>query len=123
MSRWASNVLPGRIRSKRNSRPSPCGHLGEVSHARLGHLGRGAVLLRQSPRVRGAPFPFARRAWIELERAPHDVNRSSVLEAGQRLFEAPLTDVAPGAGNIRPNIHPKPSHAQSVRPFSALSRA
>ena len=50
---------------------------------------------------------LARRGWVELERAPHhhDSGRLRLAgEAGERAFEAALSDEAPRAGDIRPDV-------------------
>ena len=79
---------------------------GHVRHVLL-HLscalGRDPVLLGQPlGAVAGLLHGCAR---VELEAAPRDPNLVGVLEIGQRGFEAALSDVAPRAGDVRPDLH------------------
>ncbi len=65
-------------------------------------LAAGAVLLGEMGR--GVLWALARRARIELEAAPGDLHVIAVLEALQRGLEAALADVAPGTGDIGPDL-------------------
>jgi hypothetical protein len=75
------------------SRPSPAGERLVAAHAVLLGEVRGAV--------DGALW---RRGRIELEAAPRHGDLVAVLEVGQRGLEAALADVAPGAGDVRPDL-------------------
>ena len=75
------------------------GH-ARVHGARLLH--RHAVLLRQQLVLR--LVTRARGRGVELEAPPHHVHVVRVLELPERGFEAALPDVAPGAGDVRPDL-------------------
>ena len=47
---------------------------------------------------------LGRRAGVELEAAPGDADLVAVLEGGERGLEAALADVAPGAGDVGPDL-------------------
>ena len=122
-SRCASNVLPPRAMSKRNSSPSSaavCGH-ALVHGQRL--LEARAVLRRRGAR-RVEPSRAARRVGVELERAEGDGDVVGVLELLERLLEAALADGAPGAGDVRPDldVHDGPSNCSLNYPHRVASR-
>ena len=77
-------------------------------------LAARAVLLGE---VRGAvDLALARRGRVELEAPPRDGDVVAVLEPGERGLEAALADVAPGAGDVRPDLD------VHVRSFDRCSR-
>jgi hypothetical protein len=78
---------------------------GDLRHLllhRAGLLDARAVLLRQ---VLGAiALTLSRGGGVELEAAPRHLDRVAVLEGRERGLEAALADVAPGAGDVRPDL-------------------
>jgi len=68
----------------------------------LGSLDRDAVLLGQA--ARAVALALARRRGVELEAPPRHPDVVSMLELGERGLEAALADVAPGAGDVRPDF-------------------
>jgi hypothetical protein len=63
---------------------------------------------------------LGRRAGVELEAAPGDADLVAVREGGQRGLEAALADVAPGAGDVRPDLD---VHQPTVSMNQASQRA
>ena len=91
------------------SRPSPAATSASLRWLASASLAAHAVLL-----ARGASALSTercdRRLRIELEAAPRDGDLVAVLERGERGLEAALADVAPGAGDVRPDldVHGRP---------------
>src|SRR6201996_9290440 len=95
------------------------GHPGQP-RLRLGELlGRVAALPGQVllGRLAGAGLAEARRVRLQLERAPGDRDVIAVPFL-QRLLDVPLAEVAPGAGDVRPDIYVHAPNARE-RPPSA----
>ena len=96
-------MLPLRAMSKRKGRPSLRGHARQPLLGIACLLDAHAVLLRQAlGAIAGA---LVRRAGVELEAPPRHVYLVAVLELLERGFEATLADVAPRAGDVRPDLH------------------
>src|SRR5258706_13582486 len=80
---------------------------GDVGHSvdpDLGVARGGAIFLGESSGVPGRTIDLARSRRIELERAPNDFDGVAVGEASERGLEVALADVAPRAGDVRPNV-------------------
>ena len=78
---------------------------GDVGHALLHRkrlVAAHAVLLGEMRRA--VVLALARSGRVELERAPRHLHLVAVLEAGERGLEAALADVAPGTGDVRPDL-------------------
>jgi len=85
-----------------------------------GHLGEHLPdLVQRHPLAlgqhRGLGLPGVRRrrlrVGLQLERAPGDADVVAVLERAERLGEPALADVAPGAGDVGPDLDVQVSHA------------
>src|SRR5439155_26467944 len=63
-----------------------------------------AVLVGQVDGAVALALALARRGGIELEAAPRHADVVAVGERGERALEAALADVAPGAGDVRPDL-------------------
>ena len=79
-----------------------CRDGGQVRVHRERLLAAHSVLAREM--IGAVPLAGARGARVELEAAPSHAHLVPVLEARERGLEAPLSDVAPGAGDIRPDL-------------------
>ena len=103
-------------------------HVQPVAGRHVGHLGLPrARLLDAHPvllgQVLGArALARGRRAGVELEAAPGDADLVAVLEGGERGLEAALADVAPGAGDVGPDLDVHQLEARAVAsPASAVA--
>ena len=103
--RWASKLLPPRLRSKRKSRPSRGGQRRRRRSSICVDLARGG---RTSPRAARracrAARPWAARAGSSSNDRHSTSTSSAVREARQRGLEAALADVAPRADDVGPDL-------------------
>lgn len=114
MSRCASNVLPDRIRVELKLEAIGRGGLGHLLQHAFGLGGARAVLGREPVGVPGASRVDRGRRRGELERSPHDLDVSGMLELRERRLEPTLADVAPGARDIGPDVEAEGGHRGTV---------
>ena len=89
------------------------GHGGQLRLRGRGLLDADAVLARQA--LGGRALGLRRGARVELEAAVAHLDLVAVLELRQRVLEAPLADVAPGAHDVGPDLHAEGRHASQPR--------
>ena len=94
-------MIGTRIRANYTSAPSRY-RAGQLALRCLSLLERHPVLLGQSRRQLALMLARSRR--VQLEAAPGHPHLLGVLELRQRRLEATLADVAPGAGDVRPDF-------------------
>ena len=102
ISRWASKVLPIWTRSRWYSSPTVAAS-SVIRWLAAGRLLGGHPVLALEHLVHRQLDP-GRGAGIELVAPPLDLHLVGVLELGQGHLEVPLSDVAPGADHVRPDL-------------------